>query len=169
MGAWPPGVRQTVNSGCNGRGTRTILRKRSWPAVSHSCSLTLVPSTFTFLVTKNAPVVEVVFLGSNLFWVYRYNRLVLPTPGGETRCQCPAARMRDGADGQRGDTKDGPVLPITTILASTPWSYRDLLKGVMVGYSAMIDKRPTCGRGGVMKKEERERKEREIVLSSRTT
>lgn len=31
-------------------------------------------------MTKNAPVVEVVFLGSNLFWVYRCNRLVLPTP-----------------------------------------------------------------------------------------
>lgn len=59
-----------------------MLRKRSWPAVSHSCSRTLVPLTYTFFVTKNAPVVEVVFLGSNLFWVYRYNKLVFPTPEG---------------------------------------------------------------------------------------
>lgn len=62
-----------------------MLRNLSWPAVSHSCSLTLMPSTYTFFVTKKAPVVEVVFLGSNLFWVYLCNRLVLPTPAGEAQ------------------------------------------------------------------------------------
>lgn len=44
-----------------------MLRKRSCPAVSHSWRRTFNPSTYTFLVTKKAPVVEVVFLGSNLF------------------------------------------------------------------------------------------------------
>ena len=60
-----------------------MLRNLSWPAVSHSCSLTFNPSLYTFFVTKNAPVVDVVFLGSNLSWVYRCNKLVLPTPEGE--------------------------------------------------------------------------------------
>lgn len=57
-----------------------MLRNLSWPAVSHSCNRTFVPSTVTFFVTKNAPVVEVVFFGSNLPWVYLCSRLVLPTP-----------------------------------------------------------------------------------------
>ena len=46
---------------------RTILRKRSWPAVSQSWRRTLTPFTMTFFATKKAPVVDVVFLGSNLF------------------------------------------------------------------------------------------------------
>ena len=62
------------------RNVCTMLRNRSWPAVSHSCNLTLMPFIYTFFVTKNAPVVEVVFLGSNLFWVYLRKRLVFPTP-----------------------------------------------------------------------------------------
>jgi hypothetical protein len=51
-----------------------------------------------FLVTKKAPVVEVVFLGSNLFCVYRCSKLVFPTPGQtkisslsastDARCHC---------------------------------------------------------------------------------
>jgi hypothetical protein len=40
----------------------------------------LSPLTSIFFVTKNAPVVDVVLLGSNLSWVYRCSRLVLPTP-----------------------------------------------------------------------------------------
>jgi hypothetical protein len=47
----------------------TMLLNLSCPAVSHNCNLTLSPSTYTFFVTKKAPVVEVVFFGSNLFWV----------------------------------------------------------------------------------------------------
>ena len=61
----------------------TMLRNLSWPAVSHSCSLTFSPSLYTFFVTKKAPVVDVVFLGSNLSWVYRCNKLVFPTPEGK--------------------------------------------------------------------------------------
>ena len=99
-----------------------MLRNRSCPAVSHSWSLTLVPSTVTFFVTKNAPVVDVVFLGSNLPWVYLCRRLVLPTP---------AQRVSSGEAAQRKGTAlpemkrgmDGPVLPMMTIFASTPWSY----------------------------------------------
>lgn len=64
---------------------RTMLRNRSWPAVSHSWRRTLIPSTYSFFVTKRAPVVEVVFFGSNLFWVYRWRRLVLPTPRGKDK------------------------------------------------------------------------------------
>ena len=58
-----PCVQKKCSSG------RTIERNRSCPAVSHSCSRTRMPSTYTFLVTKNAPVVDLVFLGSYLFWV----------------------------------------------------------------------------------------------------
>ena len=63
----------------------TMLRNLSWPAVSHSCSLTFSPSLYTFFVTKNAPVVDVVFLGSNFAWVYRCNKLVFPTPDEKER------------------------------------------------------------------------------------
>ena len=92
-----------------------MLRNLSCPAVSQSCRRTLRPSTYTFLVTKKAPVVDVTFLGSNLFCVYRWSRLVFPTPmwgyrgeilGGHGECE-----------------EDEPVLPMTTILASMPCSY----------------------------------------------
>lgn len=73
---------------------QTMLRKRSCPAVSQSCRRTLRPLTMTFLVTNRAPLVEVVLLGSNWFWMYRHRRDDLPTP----------------------------ALPMTTILASTPRS-----------------------------------------------
>ena len=60
-----------------------MLLNLSCPAVSQSCRRTRIPFTYIFLEMNSAPVVEVVFLGSNLFWVYRYNRLVLPTPSKE--------------------------------------------------------------------------------------
>lgn len=64
---------------------RTMLLNLSCPAVSQSCRRTRIPFTYIFLEMNSAPVVEVVFLGSNLFWVYRYNRLVLPTPEDKAR------------------------------------------------------------------------------------
>lgn len=57
-----------------------MLLNLSCPAVSQSCKRTRIPLTYIFFEINSAPVVEVVFFGSNLFWVYRYNRLVLPTP-----------------------------------------------------------------------------------------
>ena len=53
------------------------------PAMSHNCSLTFSPSLYTSFVTKDAPVGVVVFFETNLFWVYRCNKLVFPTPGGK--------------------------------------------------------------------------------------
>lgn len=38
--------------------------------------------------------VDVVFLGSNLFWVYRYNRLVLPTPSSKDADEQPAGDLQ---------------------------------------------------------------------------
>lgn len=63
-------------------GPRTMLLNLSCPAVSQSCKRTRMPFTYIFLDMNSAPVVEWVFLGSNLFCVYRYSRLVLPTPAG---------------------------------------------------------------------------------------
>jgi hypothetical protein len=55
---------------------------RSCPAVSHICSLTNVSlsSSTTRLVMKLAPTVLVVLAGVNWFLIYRYKRLVFPTP-----------------------------------------------------------------------------------------
>ena len=68
---WVPDCGQVNNEWDEKGRVQTMLRKCSCPAVSHSWRRTLSPSTDTFLVTKKAPVVEVVFLGSNLFCVYR--------------------------------------------------------------------------------------------------
>ena len=64
----------------------------------------------TFFVTKNAPLVEVVFFGSNLFCVYRWSKLVLPTP----------ARNEGRLFGN--EKSNGPELPMMTILLSMPCS-----------------------------------------------
>lgn len=84
-----------------------MLRNRSCPAVSQSCNRTRIPSTYTFFVTKNAPVVDVVFLGSNLFWVYRCNRLVLPTPGtGRQDREMISSLMKSSVSGRQSQDKD---------------------------------------------------------------
>lgn len=53
-------------------------------------------------MTKNAPVVDVVFLGSNLSWVYRCNKLVFPTPEKEGKSAGEGGVAR--AEAQRGLT-----------------------------------------------------------------
>ena len=58
----------------------------------------------TFFVTKKAPVVEVVFFGSNLFWVYLCNRLVLPTP--RKRKEETERNDQRGQNGSRAECKE---------------------------------------------------------------
>lgn len=60
-----------------------MLLNLSWPAVSHSCSLTLKPARSAFLEMKNAPVEDVV--GLNLSLTYRSTKLVFPTPEGKKK------------------------------------------------------------------------------------
>lgn len=78
-----------------------MLRNLSWPAVSHSCSLTFRPSRCTFFVTKDAPVEEIVLFESNLPWIYRCNKLVFPTPEGEKRGEERRVRGMTEAVAQR--------------------------------------------------------------------
>ena len=69
--------------------------KRSWPAVSQICALTVPPAfSVTPLVANSTPMVGYLFLGSS-FLIYRLSRCVFPTPVSPTRITTSQTKWYD--------------------------------------------------------------------------